>query len=241
MQDGTMKKPVYYENGISEVPDHFEILSEVDQFKYKALQRELVQLCIQRSKKNRKVQDLEEFVQRIHDFCIQGDEINDKKRCFICGIYWIDSGICNTIALNIDYLQILVRKCRSSLNTTFRTMGYKVTEARCDANTFFKQIIPDIQLSRHEERLWSFRTNSKACDILKVKNAVNSFRNSQKLRRKAKIQRVPSNEKEEPPFLFDNVLTTLGKNEIDPKNFFDNFFNEQENQFSQYFFKDYNI
>ena len=232
MQPRPSRKKVFYKEWIPDEPDHFDLLTRDDQLKYKDLQAELVQLCIKRSKKNCKVQDLEEWMQKIKDFCIRGDS-GDKNRCFVCGIFWIEYGI----ALNIEHLQILVRKCRSSLNTTLRTMGYELTEGRCDANSFFKQIIPDIGLSRHEERLWSFRSNSKTCDINTVKNKVSYFRSSQNLSKRVRIKEIKTNdEKTDPPFEFDDILFTDG-NFLDENNtafndnsIFENFFDEMKNQ-----------
>ena len=231
MQPVSKRKEVQYKDKIPDLPSHFELLSKLDQDKYIDLQKKLFKLCMERSKKHKKVQDLQNCIQRIQDYCIQND-YEDKNRCFVCGIFWIEYGI----AINIENLQILVRKCRSSINTTLRKMGYQLTEGRCDANTFFKKIIPNINLTRHEERLWSFRTNSKTCDIDQIKNKVCSFRKSQKLQKTARMLEIPANKNDdETPFVFDDIFTKVGETETNPENFMENCYDEPESQFSQYF------
>ena len=236
MQAGTKRQKVNYKEGIQDLPKHFEILSKADQDLYINLQNRLFKLCIQRSRKDKKVQDLQNCIQKIRDYCIREDP-EDKNRCFVCGIFWIEYGI----AVNIENLQILIRKCRSSINTTLRKMGYELTEGRCDANTFFKKIIPDcINLSRREERLWSFRSDAKTCDINQIKNTVSSFRKAQKLQKTARMLEFPMDDEnpqkdDETPFIFDDIFTKMGENENISQNFLENCYDETDFSFSQYF------
>ena len=211
-------------------PAYFNILSKVDQEKYKNLQKELMDFCFNRSKKNCKIQDMEECINRIKHYCIQYDP-DDKKRCFVCGLIWQEYGV----AVNLCHLQFLLKKCKSSLNTTLRAMGYELTDGRCDANSFFQSILPDVQLSKHEKRLWTFRTNSKTNDVETVKNILRTYRTYTRKPAKAPksiyniessiiLEEIPSNIEEEDPSSINEM-----------KFEFEDFLEDSDSMFYQYF------
>ena len=173
MEKTGIKRPYLQKDKLLGEPEYFDILTKVDQEKYKDLQKYLAFLLKRRSKRNYKKEDMQEWMERIKSFCIQKDS-DDGKRCFVCGIFWTQGGI----ALNIDSLQKLLPKSRSTVNTTLRILGYKkIFRGTYDPWELFKSMMPDIQIPRKETKRWSLRVDSNTADIQQLKDFVTSSDN----------------------------------------------------------------
>ena len=151
----------------SEMPEHFEILSSDDQERYLRLQKDTLNDG-KRSPKYAKTKLLEDNLEKIHKFCIRNDE-DDIKRCLVCGILWVDEGLC----VNVIQLQKLVGKCKSSINTSFRNLGYELTLSRCDSSDPLKKVFAPIQ-DLTQMRQWTIRTNPKDFDVDEARRKLHS-------------------------------------------------------------------
>ena len=151
----------------SEMPEHFEILSSDDQERYLRLQKDTLNDG-KRSPKYAKTKLLEDNLEKIRKFCIRKDE-DDIKRCLVCGILWVDEGLC----VNIIQLQKLFGKCKSSINTSFRNLGYELTQSRCDSSDPLKKVFAPIQ-DLTQLRQWTIRTNPKDFDVDEARRKLHS-------------------------------------------------------------------
>lgn len=101
-------------------PAYFEILDEEDREKYKKLKYYIANSG-KKYKRYQRVESLKDALHWAYCYCIKHDS-NDWKRCLICGIFWTDL---DTIIINNHQLQILIDKCKSSINDAILRMGYK--------------------------------------------------------------------------------------------------------------------
>jgi len=134
-----------------ETPMYISFLNEADCLSYRKLQRSLSTFSY-RSPRNQKESDFDSGFLEIKRFALRGDS-NDWKRCLVCGVCWLESGI----AINIKQLQCLIRKCKSSINTTMRKLGYSLSASRGDVNDELVAYLPSIQGNTAELRKWSVR------------------------------------------------------------------------------------
>ena len=190
-------------------PKFFELLSKEDQDLYKKLQDQ-IELYGKRSKKNQKKGDLDTCLQMIQKFCIRKDA-TDKIRCFVCGVIWINEvyngKLVSGLGINVVNLQVLIRKCRSSINTTLRALGYQLIEGRCDSSEYFKHHLPDIPLNRHDLRFWTFRC-AEGTDQDTAKIMFQSSKPGQTGRMHAQIF-LPSQEDYPQPSLDDHTIPSV--------------------------------
>lgn len=145
---------------IADTPEYFSILNETDKQNYAQLQRSL-ESSQNRSSRNKKTEDLESAIDEIRRFCVRGDS-EDCKRCIVCGTCWLLSGL----AVNIKQLQCLIHKCKSSINTTLRKIGYELTQPRGDVCDELTNFLPMIKGKINELRKWSIRTPPNWSEIL---------------------------------------------------------------------------
>jgi hypothetical protein len=100
-------------------------------------------------------QRLEKFVNMlnlIRAFCTRrsGD---DWKRCFACGVCWLETGI----AVHTHQLSIFMGRPRRTLNHAFHNMGYVAQPSRLEPSESLCAAIPALTNSRNELSNWSLR------------------------------------------------------------------------------------
>lgn len=128
-------------------PMHFHILSESDKENYFKLYR-YISNSVKKYKRYKKVESIKEALYLIRLYCIRND-INDWKRCLVCGIYWIGEDI----VINTRQLSHLICKCKSSINGAFLEMGY----TSYPSNNKILSFIPFLNDNCTEQKKWSIR------------------------------------------------------------------------------------
>jgi hypothetical protein len=132
-------------------PKYFELLSDRDQFGYSELRSTLSsQLC--RNRRGKRLENFSEMMASIRAFCVRPDE-DDWKRCLVCGVYWLSSGI----AINNRQLSLLLDKCKSSINGSLQKMGYSTLQARTESTNALSDAIPVLKNNFNELREWTVR------------------------------------------------------------------------------------
>lgn len=155
-----------YTIDIRNMPEYFSLLNETDKAEYAQLQKSL-EISQNRSSRNKKTTDLMLAIDEIKHYCLRGDS-DDCKRCIVCGTCWLSTGL----AVNIKQLQCLIQKCKSSINTTLRKMGYELTNPRGDVSDELAEYLPMFRGKQSELRKWSIRTPPNWCgEIYSNKNS----------------------------------------------------------------------
>jgi hypothetical protein len=141
-------------SGMRDLP-HWDLLSDVDKAVYRRIS---AALCApsSRSKRNKRIDDFQEILEAIELF-IDSDDVDKWKRCLVCGICRIPSGI----ALNIAQLKKLVFKCKSSINGSLKGLGYDVVLAKTASCTELFDALPQLRMNPGELRQWTVRLRSK--------------------------------------------------------------------------------
>jgi hypothetical protein len=145
-------------------PNHWSILSERDQLRYRQLQQSIVPLCFRttRGEVSMKFQIILMLIKR---YTNRHDD-DDWKRCFVCGVVWLE----NVIAVNTRQLSKLTDKSKSSINFGFQAIGYKtVTMSPTQASEMISRF-PLFSSDSNEIHQWTIRM----CLIPRIKQS--SFR-----------------------------------------------------------------
>ena len=139
-QVALMPKPRYYE----------DLLSPKDKNEYDLLQETFhSKNC--RNNRNQRLQKFSEMLSSIQSYCLQPlDESNNWKRCLVCGVAWIKSGL----AVNIRQLTILLDKCKSSINGSLQRANYRVINGCTEE---LSEAIPIMKGNFNELREWTVR------------------------------------------------------------------------------------
>lgn len=131
---------------------YYSLLSEEDQLMIKAIRSKLKEPSL-KNKRNTRVSDLEEVLKALKLF--QDHKMEDKwKRCLISGVVQIDE---SSYAVNIKQLQKLIYKCKSSINGTFKRMGYSSITNSDNSLKPLIEMIPFLQNNYHELKQWNLR------------------------------------------------------------------------------------
>lgn len=128
-------------------PKYFNILSQSDKEQYIILQKYISNSEI-RYKRYKKVESLKEALCITYNYCIRND-LDDMKRCFVCGVFWIG----NDIAINTKQLSRLISKCKPSINGTLSDMGYRVCPINNQLNSYIQFLSGNID----EQKQWNIR------------------------------------------------------------------------------------
>jgi hypothetical protein len=149
-------------------PDYFSILSESDQSGYFALQAQVSSLCENR-RRGQRVPTFIEILELIHRWA-QRDDPDDWKRCLVCGLYYLPSGV----AVNSHQLRFLTGKCKSAINGALKMIGLTTVSARGDVNPDLVKALPALQGKTHAMRQWSVRrpAGQKECEDETEESAV---------------------------------------------------------------------
>jgi hypothetical protein len=131
-------------------PDHWNLLSSDDAQAYIQLSMTF-HASSPKSGKGERVDTFPERLTKIRAF-VERDEKDSWKRSLVCGVFFLPDGF----ALHIRQLQLLMGKCKSSINGSLHQMGYSAHPQfqRLDNSCFSK--VPD----RHmigELKNWTVR------------------------------------------------------------------------------------
>lgn len=88
----------------------------------------------------------------IKNYAIRGD-MDDWKRCLVCGICWLPEGI----GINTHQLRILIFKCKSSINGSLQKMRYTFNLGRSEAGNAVARYMPILRNNSSELRQWTVR------------------------------------------------------------------------------------
>jgi hypothetical protein len=133
------------------IPEYFSLLNESDQAGYSTLQIEIRSLS-EKYRRGLRVPQFAETLAKIRAWA-QRCEPDDWKRCLVCGLYYLSSGI----AVNSHQLKFLTKTCKSAINGTLRILGYTTVSARGDVNADLVAAFPFLQGKTHALRQWSLR------------------------------------------------------------------------------------
>jgi hypothetical protein len=137
--------------GLVDLPKGYEELSEED----KQIYQKLRMYFLTPSFKNRRNKSLETFhtlIELIKSF-VARDEVDEKKRAYVCGIAWIG----DSIAVNTRNMMILTSKCKAGINGLFQSMGYGTIPAGSGNATAFVKYFPNLRDNYSEIRQWTIR------------------------------------------------------------------------------------
>jgi len=135
-----------------ELPQFFDMLSEIDQKKYFELCASLSSGDI-KFQRNRRCQTLQLALMEIKRYCVLGDE-EDWKRCLICGVCWMGFDI----AINTRRLSKIIDKCKSSINGALHQLGYGQSLTKSEVSERITSFIPFLKDKFNELKFWSIRT-----------------------------------------------------------------------------------
>jgi hypothetical protein len=134
-----------------QIPKFFELLSRDDQEEYKLMQSALSRVDY-RNNRNFRVVKFQEILMRIREFCEKADGAASTRR-FVCGVCHFD----NCLALNIRQLNVLIDKCKSSINGSLKRMGLATVPLKGPVLAAFLAKIPQLESNTSELREWSVR------------------------------------------------------------------------------------
>lgn len=132
-------------------PKYIDMLSETDRQEYAKL-RETLSSNVVRNRRGKRLETFAEILTAIKNFCIKGDA-DDWKRCLVCGVCWLPAGI----AINNRQFQVLIDKCKSSINGSLQRMGYGTIQSRQESIKLLGESIPFLATNYPEAREWSVR------------------------------------------------------------------------------------
>ena len=138
-------------NTNTNLPFFWEILSADDQSTYMKISNALGAPTL-KNKRNTKIDSFADAIEAIDIF--QNHCEDDKwRRYLVCGLFKFDGGI----AVNINQLKKLVRKCKTSINTSLKGMGYTIISGKSSECPELLQAIPCLRGNSAELRQWTVR------------------------------------------------------------------------------------
>lgn len=141
------------------IPEHFNQLDPKDKEEYIKLREKFYN--IEKTTKGKdKLQSLTNAINDIKTFCRPGSS-DDWKRSIACGIIFLSS---SSIAINIQQLKILLCRCKSSINGSFKSLGY--SSLSYDGKKIQKLLskIPEFKNTKRESKKWTIKKHES--DIL---------------------------------------------------------------------------
>lgn len=136
-------------------PKFWKLLSDEDQITYKKIQDALSQPSL-KNKRNTKIDDFTDIIDAIEMY--QNHNMQDKwRRCLACGFLKFDGGV----AVNTSQLRILVLRCKTSINTSLKGMGYTIISGRASDCEELLNEIPCLKGNPSELRQWTVRYYAK--------------------------------------------------------------------------------
>lgn len=132
-------------------PKFYNLLTDPDKAAYTRL-RSALSSHVCRNRRGKRLETFAEMLAAIQTFCIRGEQ-DDWKRCLVCGVCWLSSGI----AVNTRQLSLLIDKCKSSINGSLQKLGYSTIQSKNDSSTALTDFIPVLKNNFSELREWSVR------------------------------------------------------------------------------------
>ena len=136
---------------LNTLPQFFDLLSEQDQSEYFKL-RSTLSGPGTRNRRGKRLENFADGLDSIQKYAIRGDG-NDWKRCLVCGVCWLNSGI----AINTRQLRLLIDKCKSSINGSLHRMGYSTSTCKGDPTSSLIEHLPNLKGNFAELRQWTVR------------------------------------------------------------------------------------
>ena len=135
----------------SSLPYFWELLSTDDQEMYSKISNALGAPTL-KNKRNTKINDFSDALEAIEIY--QNHDKSDKwRRCLVSGLVLFDGGI----AVNIKQFRKLVRKCKTSINTSLKGMGYTIISGKATECEELLEAIPCLRGNTAELRQWTVR------------------------------------------------------------------------------------
>lgn len=142
----------------SSLPYFWELLSSDDQDMYSKISNALGAPTL-KNKRNTKINDFSDALEAIEIY--QNHEKSDKwRRCLVSGLVLFDGGI----AVNIKQFKKLVRKCKTSINTSLKGMGYTIISGKASECDELLETIPCLRGNTAELRQWTVRYKEEDSD-----------------------------------------------------------------------------
>lgn len=138
-------------NHYSSMDSSSAFLSHYDNEQLKTL-RDLLVGDILRTKRGINSIVFSKKLQLLKDFCLQGNS-EDIKRCIACGIIWIPNGV----FICVQRLSQLLGKCKSSVNGSFRALGYMNINSQKIVSKHLSYILSNYSLKGVDLKEWSVR------------------------------------------------------------------------------------
>ena len=132
-------------------PLHYELLSQADKDTYQRLCAAM-SAPTNRNKKYKRVDDFKEIIDALNLY-INHDEEDKWKRCLVTGLFPFKGGI----AVNIGALKKIIMKCKSSINGSFKAIGYPIVSTKSVNCTELLEGIPCLKNNLVELRQWTIR------------------------------------------------------------------------------------
>jgi len=138
----------------TDIPQHWELLSEKDKDGYKELQKQLSDL-IRESGRSKFCKVFGQIVDILRKYIIRNEK-DDSLRSLVCGILWMD----DCLALNTRQLITTIKKCKSSINSGFQSIGYLSVPMEPSAAVELMHVFPFLKSNMSMTRQWTLRKKS---------------------------------------------------------------------------------
>jgi hypothetical protein len=133
-------------------PSGWGLLNDQDKAEYRQFRKRIDPLTIRTSREKLGVQ-FQTIISQIQKYSIRNDS-NDWKRCFTCGVAWLDRGL----AVSTRQLCRLLGKCKSSINAGFLAMGYSTFPMDTEDASQLMAFFPFLIENSSEVRQWTIRS-----------------------------------------------------------------------------------
>jgi hypothetical protein len=141
---------------------YWEVLSEEDQMKYRQLQCLIDPLLLRTTRQQLPVK-FQIIIQQIQEYVVRHDE-DDWKRNLVCGIIWL----ADAVAISTRQLCKLIRKCKTSINFGFQSIGYVTVAMNPKYASVLMHTLPVFARGSSQIRQWTIR--GKQMNLLEQAN-----------------------------------------------------------------------
>lgn len=133
------------------MPSYFDILTAQDKQAFQVLRNSLTPV-LTRSSKEKMPENFQTILSSLSDFVNRRQE--DKwKRSLVCGFVQLG----NKIGLNTRQLQLVINKCKSSINAGFQSIGYFTVPTEPEDTSALISVFPFLKINCIEARQWTMR------------------------------------------------------------------------------------